>query len=106
MKDLPDSFFELNVHDIRLLLKELRAEVEGTSEQPLMTTQLRELEENQEKLEKLNRYKAAIIRIQFPNRYVLQGTFTPFETIDTVMQFVRQYLHKPDMDFHLCKSSR
>lgn len=68
-----------------------------------MTAKLREMEEEQKQMSLLNRYKTAIIRIQFPNRYVLQGTFTPYDTIDTVINFVRLYLANPNIDFYLCK---
>lgn len=101
--DLPDSFFDLNVNDLKLLIKGLRTQAAGSVEQPLMTAKLREMEEEQKQLSVLNRYKAVIIRIQFPNRYVLQGTFTPYETIDTVTEFVRLYLANPDIEFYLCK---
>lgn len=101
--DLPDSFFDLNVRDIKLLIKDLRTQMQGTSDQPLLTAQLRELEESKERISKLNRYKKAIIRIEFPDRHVLQGTFTPTETIEAVMDFVRTYLATPEIDFVLCK---
>lgn len=85
------------------MIKDLRTQSEGTAEQPLMTTKLREMEEEQKQLAALNRYKAVIIRVQFPDRYVLQGTFTPYDTIGTVSDFVRSHLANPDTDFHLCK---
>lgn len=103
LSELPDSFFDLSVKDIKLLIKELRNQAEGTVEQPLMTAKLREMEEEQKQLSQLNRYKTVIIRIQFPNRYVLQGTFTPYETVGTVTEFVRSYLASADVDFYLCK---
>lgn len=103
LKDLPDSFYDLNVRDIKILIKDLRSQIQGTSDQPLLTAQLRELEESKESISKLNRYKKAIIRIEFPDRHVLQGTFTPTETIGAVMDFVRSYLASPEIDFVLCK---
>lgn len=103
LRDLPDSFFDLNVRDIKILMRELRTQIKGTTDQPLLTAQLRELEEDKERLTKLNRYKKSIIRIEFPDRHVLQGTFTPMETIETVMNFVRLYLTSPEVDFYLCK---
>lgn len=103
LSDLPDSFFDLNVNDLKLLIKDLRTQGAGTIEQPLMTSKLREMEDEQKQLSLLNRYKTVIIRIQFPNRYVLQGTFTPYDTIDTVICFVRLYLAKSDIEFYLCR---
>lgn len=104
LSDLPDSYFDLSVNDLKLLIKDLRTQAEGSVEQPLMTSKLREMEEEQRQLSMLNRYKTVIIRIQFPNRYVLQGTFTPYETIATVIEFVQSYLANRDIDFYLCKS--
>lgn len=101
--DLPDSFFELSVNDIKLIIKELRAQGQGTTEQPLLTAQLRELEQSKEQMIKLNQYNKTIIRIQFSDKYVLQGTFTPYDTIETVMDFIRPYLISSDIDFILCK---
>lgn len=103
LSDLPDNFFDLNVNDIKLLIKGLRTEAGGTIDQPLMTAKLREMEEEQKQLSMLNKYSAVIIRIQFPDRYVLQGTFTPFETIETVAGFVRPYLANQNIDFYLCE---
>lgn len=103
--DLPESFFDLSVQDIKVLLKDLRSEAHGTVDQPMLTAKLREMQEEQSQLTKLNRYKTVIIRIQFPNRYVLQGTFTPYETIEKVIDFVRPYLVNADINFHLCKYS-
>lgn len=101
--DLPDSFFDLNIQDIKLLIKDLRSQAQGTVDQPMLTEKMREMEEEQSQLNKLNRYKAVIIRVQFPNRYVLQGTFTPYETVEKVLDFVRSYLMNADINFHLCK---
>lgn len=101
--DLPDSFFDLNVRDIKLLIKDLRTQAQGTVDQPMLTAKLRDIEDEQSQLTKLNRYKTVIIRVQFPNRYVLQGTFTPYETVEKIMDFVRSYLMNDDIEFHLCK---
>lgn len=69
-----------------------------------MTAKLREMEDEQSQLSRLNRFKVVIIRVQFPNRFVLQGKFTPFETIETVMDFVRPYLLESVDAFYLCKT--
>lgn len=70
-----------------------------------MTAKLRETEEEQSQLSRLNRFKAVIIRVQFPNRYVLQGKFTPYETIEAVMDFVQPHLLESAGEFYLCKNS-
>ncbi|XP_031628369.1 tether containing UBX domain for GLUT4 [Contarinia nasturtii] len=99
--NLPDSFYAVNTTDLKILIKGLRTEAEGTVEQPLMTAKLRAMEEEQKQLSALNKYNKAIIRILFPNRYVLQGVFTPYETIETVIEFVRSYLANQNIEFYL-----
>lgn len=94
----------MNVNDLKKIIKGLRSEIQGTSEQPLMTAKLREMEQEQSQLSRLNQYKAVIIRVQFPNRFVLQGKFTPYETIETVMDFVQTYLLDSVGTFYLCKA--
>lgn len=103
--NLPDSFFDLNTNDLKLLLRELRAQASGSSEEPLMTSEMRQLEDSKEQINKLNRFKATIIRVQFPDRNVLQGIFAPTDTVESVHDFVRPYLDNPDEDFVLCKST-
>lgn len=100
---MPDSFFELNVDDIKKILRELRKQRENMDNAPLLTSKLRELEESKSVLNKIGMYKNTVIRVQFADRLVLQGTFQATETIEHVREFVRKYLNNPDQDFHLCK---
>jgi tether containing UBX domain for GLUT4 len=69
----------------------------------LVTSAQRSLEESKRVLSQLNQYRQAVIRIQFPDRTVLQGTFLPLETISAVMDFVRGHLEDPKIEFHLCE---
>lgn len=101
--NLPDSFFDLNTNDLKVLLKDLRAQAAGSSEEPLKTLDMRQLEESKDQLDKLHRFKTTIIRIQFPDRHVLQGSFVPTDTIETVKNFIRPYLASAEEDFVLCK---
>lgn len=101
--DMPDSFFDLNVKDIKNVLRDLRSAGKGSIDQPMMTAEMRELEESTRQLDRLNRYKKAIIRVQFPNRYVLQAIFTPMETVQSVIDFVRTFLIDSQLEFYLCK---
>jgi tether containing UBX domain for GLUT4 len=72
-------------------------------EASLVTSAQRSLEESKRVLSQLNQYRRAVIRIHFPDRTVLQGTFLPVETISTVMDFVRSHLENPEIEFHLCE---
>ncbi|CAG9801781.1 unnamed protein product [Chironomus riparius] len=99
--DLPDSFFELTESDVRLLYKELRNQVENDENAPLMTSELRKLEENKKILNQLATYKSCAIRIQFPNRHVIQTKFSTVETVGAVMDFIKEFLINPDVEFYL-----
>ena len=101
--DLPDSFFDLTESEVRKLYRDLKNQVEDNENKPLMTTELRKLEENKKILNQLSIYKSCAIRIQMPNRFVIQSKFSTVETIGVVMDFVRKFLIDPEIDFHLCK---
>lgn len=99
--DLPDSFFDLTVNDLKMVLRDLKRTASGNEDAPLLTSNLRELERQKAMLAKLNQYKDCVLRIQFPNRYVLQGIFKPHEPISRVEEFVRGFLAKSNEEFHL-----
>ncbi|XP_065065468.1 tether containing UBX domain for GLUT4-like [Rhopilema esculentum] len=70
----------------------------GASEEtPLMTKNMRRTKD----LEKAMRYKKVIIRVQFPDKFVLQGVFRPLEPVGAVKQFVREHLQNSVDNFHL-----
>lgn len=101
--ELPDSFFDLTESDVRLLYRELRREVDNNENAPLMTEQLRKLEENKKILNQLAIYKNCAVRIQLPDRHVIQTKFLTVDTIEKVMDFVKDFLIEPEMKFYLCK---
>ncbi len=102
-EETKDSFFDLTVNDIKVLLRDLRTQTQELENAPLMTSKMREMEHDNQTMLKLNRYRTTVIRIQFANRLVLQGIFLPSNTIQQVMDFVRGFLNDPTMEFHLCK---
>ena len=77
-----------------------RSELE---EAPLLTSAQKSLDESKRVLNLLHHYRRVVIRIQFPDRTVLQGTFLPLETVSIVMDFVRGHLQNSQTEFHLCK---
>lgn len=101
--DLPDSFFDLTESEVRKLYRELKIHVDEVENRPLLTTEFRKLEENKKILNQLSIYKSCAIRIQMPNRYVIQSKFSTVETVGAVMDLVREFLIDPAMEFHLCK---
>lgn len=102
-EDLPDDFFELTIDDARKILRDVKKQRNGTDNAPLMTSALRNLEDSKKQLRQLNKYKKAIIRVQFPDRTVLQGTFAPVDTIGDVVKFVKEYLEDKSLNFYVCK---
>lgn len=101
--EIPDSFFDLTVEDVRKLLKDIRKQSSTLTDAPMLTAKMREIEASNTILKQMTQYNTTVIRIQFPDRYVLQGTFTPVETIETVMEFIRPYLKDPKMEFYICE---
>lgn len=76
---------------------------EDMENQPLTTNASKELTTSSRTLSLLHSYKHTVIRVQFPDRLVLQAIFSPLDTIETVMEFVKQFLEQPDLPFYLCK---
>lgn len=99
--DLPDSFYDVTVKDVRKMYADLRNKVQELEEAPLMTTELRKLEDDKRVLNSLARYKNTIIRIQFPDRHILQGIFKLHETVADVLGFVDAYLEDRTAPVHL-----
>lgn len=95
--DLPDEFFEVTVDDVRKRFAQLKSERKLLEEAPLMTKSLREAQMK----EKMDRYPKVVLRVQFPDRHVLQGFFRPLETVGAVKDFVRSHLENPQLSFYL-----
>lgn len=96
-ENLPDEFFEVTVDDVRKRFAQLKSERKLLEEAPLMTKSLREVQMK----EKMERYPKVVLRVQFPDRHVLQGFFRPLETVAAVRQFVRSHLEDPQLSFYL-----
>lgn len=102
-EELNDEFFDVTVHDLRYMLSDLKQR--QNEEAPLMTKQMRELEQDR----KAMKYSQIVIRIAFKSRLVLQGFFRPKENLSSVYDFVRDMLShegndQDDIDFYLFSS--
>uniref|UniRef100_I3N9U4 ASPSCR1 tether for SLC2A4, UBX domain containing n=2 Tax=Ictidomys tridecemlineatus TaxID=43179 RepID=I3N9U4_ICTTR len=95
--ELPDEFFEVTVDDVRRRLAQLKSERKRLEEAPLVTKAFREAQMK----EKLERYPKVVLRVLFPDRYILQGFFRPSETVGDLRDFVRSHLGNPQLPFHL-----
>ncbi|XP_076381831.1 tether containing UBX domain for GLUT4 [Megalopta genalis] len=97
--EFPDSFYDVTMEDAKVLLRDAKRRREELEEAPLLTNDLRE--SNHEKVisTKLNKYYQTIIRVQFPDQFVLQGIFQPTETVQMIYDFIKNYLDDPTSDF-------
>lgn len=101
--ELPDNFFELDLHDAKTLLRDAKRRREQLEDAPLLTEAQRQLDEDKRTLDRLNKYRRTVIRVQFPDQFVLQGLFGPLETIETVKNFIKDYLDDPNCEFIICE---
>lgn len=54
-----------------------------------------------EELRVINRYKYALIRVRFPDGVYLQGTFSVYEKLSQVFEFVQSCLKLESIEFKL-----
>ncbi|EDO44862.1 predicted protein [Nematostella vectensis] len=95
--DLPDSFFEVTVDDLRKMLQDLHSERSKKENAPLMTKSMREAR----KLSESYKYDKIVIRVKFPDRFTLQGFFRPHEKVSMLTEFVKSCLADPSTPFYL-----
>ncbi|XP_058175802.1 tether containing UBX domain for GLUT4 [Anopheles ziemanni] len=101
MIDPDDTFFDLSVPEVLQMQKQLQDRVKAFEDAPLVTRSVRELERQQSLLSSMTRYRQAVIRVQFPDRHVLQGNFQVHETVQHIEEFVRGFLADAATPFHL-----
>jgi UBX domain-containing protein 6 len=93
--ELPDSFFELTASEVKM---EAAARKKRLEDSQLMIP--KSFRAKQASIAQ-RRYKAALIRVQFPDGVVLQGLFLPGELTTAIYQFVASVLKNPDTAFEL-----
>jgi len=95
--DVSDDFFELTIEDAKSILRDARkAQKEADPEaggKTLMTKAMRETQKEGKKLALLNKYKRAVVRVQLPDRYVIQAVFPPGADLIEVMENCKRYLN-------------
>lgn len=87
--ELPDDFFEPTSEDFSFK--------KDNKEEILKTSHMR----RKEYLMRISKYKKCFIRIKFPDNYSIQGTFYPQETTEHVINFVKENIIDPTIDFYL-----
>ncbi|KAF3424037.1 hypothetical protein E2986_02341 [Frieseomelitta varia] len=91
--ELPDDFYDLTVDDAKILLRDVKRYRKELEEAPLLTNVQRQSNKEKRTSDQLNKYHYTIIRIQFPDQFVLQGLFQPMETVQAIKDFVKCYLN-------------
>lgn len=97
--ELPDDFYDLTVDDAKILLRDAKRYRKELEEAPLLTNVQRQSNQKKQILNQLNKYHYTIIRIQFPDQFVLQGLFQPMETVQAIKDFIKCYLSDENSDF-------
>jgi len=91
-----EDFFTVTKDDVMYMLDDLKRQM--TADAPLETKSMREARERAQAA----KYKKAVLRITFPSDgFVLQATFEPNETVQTVIEFLRQFLTDHDLGFYV-----
>ncbi|XP_066291914.1 tether containing UBX domain for GLUT4-like [Branchiostoma lanceolatum] len=95
--DPTDDFFEVTVNDVRLMMADLSRARRDMEDESMMTGAMRA----QREVEMVQKYPKTVIRVQFPDRTVLQGFFRPMETVPALTEFVKSSLADPSSSFYL-----
>ena len=100
LEEVPDSFFDVTVEDLKVMQKLRQKEIKAMSDQPLMT-------EESKKRKLMSKYSSVtILRFMFPDRMVVQAKFILKETSESLYKEVESLLvndisKKLDFKFHL-----
>ncbi|GLJ46755.1 hypothetical protein SUGI_0986020 [Cryptomeria japonica] len=93
--ELPDSFFQLTATELKREADSRKKKIEDS--QLLIPKSFREKQIKTAR----KRYKATVIRIQFPDGVILQGVFHSSEPANVLYQFARSALKDSSLDFEL-----
>merc|ERR1719297_700085 len=88
-RELPADFFNLTKEEFMAEQENRREQIERES--MLRTKAMREKEEARAK----RKYKYCLIRVRFPDGWILQGTFSVYEPVSAVSEFVSSCLETP-----------
>ncbi|NWW77164.1 UBXN6 protein, partial [Climacteris rufus] len=92
---LPPDFFSLTAQELR---REQRLRAEAVERAAALRTRaMREKEEQRE----LRKYNYTLLRVRFPDGYILQGTFYARESVSVLYSFVREALRDDWLPFEL-----
>ncbi|NWS91104.1 UBXN6 protein, partial [Toxostoma redivivum] len=93
--ELPPDFFSLTADELR---REQRLRTEAVEKAAMLRTRaMREKEEQRE----MRKYNYTLLRVRFPDGYILQGTFYARESVSVLYNFVREALRDDWLPFEL-----
>lgn len=93
--DLSDEFYNLGVEELR---KEHKTKMEEIERQGMLRTKA--MRERDEQLE-LRRYNYCLVRVRFPNDFILQALFKSNETYGVLYQYIQDQLQYDTVPFEL-----
>ncbi|XP_075060838.1 UBX domain-containing protein 6 [Mixophyes fleayi] len=93
--DLPDDFYNLTAEEIKREQQLRKEKLERGA--ILRTKAMREREEQRE----VKKYKYTVLRIRFPDGYLLQGIFYTWEKLSVLFDFVHQQLQNDWLPYEL-----
>ncbi|XP_040446898.1 UBX domain-containing protein 6 [Falco naumanni] len=93
--ELPNDFYNLTAEEIK---REQRLRTEAVEKASMLRTRaMREKEEQRE----MRKYNYTLVRVRFPDGYILQGTFYARESLSALYNFVREALRDDWLPFEL-----
>ncbi|NXF40558.1 UBXN6 protein, partial [Nyctibius bracteatus] len=93
--ELPNDFYNLTAEEIK---REQRLRTEAVEKASMLRTRaMREKEEQRE----MRKYNYTLVRVRFPDGYILQGTFYAREPVSALYSFVREALREDWLPFEL-----
>ncbi|CAG8474650.1 325_t:CDS:2 [Paraglomus occultum] len=95
--ELPDSFYELTPTELKYLIAMQKAKNTALENAVLKTKAVRE----QEEVARERKYPKTLIRIRFPDRTQLEGSFLSKEPVEELYKFVREAVRTPAREFYL-----
>ena len=95
-EEVGEDFFEHTQEDVLLMYNDLKQRVREMEERALETAALREQRQSTSK------YSKTVLRICFPSDgLMIQATFSPTESVESVCEFIRKYLDDEATKFYL-----
>jgi len=97
--EVPDDFYDITSEDYQTLAQaDKQKRLKEREENALLKTKMIR---QHEYLTKMRKFRKTMLRIRFPNRIELQGTFSSLEKTEDVYQFVKSHITFENEEFYL-----